>query len=194
MGMFKSKAEKELDRKMKIKKTISGMNKFVSQIEAKKSKLIEQASLAKLKGIDSQYNLAVQGLKIALAQQKRVETMLLNFEITSQLKDISAMTQGFFESMSIFSKELSTDTKGKDLYKVQQQFERAMLKSSMQTEKLETFLDSTESLFENLSVDSNSVTDSEIEKLIETQASNMTDDLDVQIEEKLKSLDSKQTL
>ncbi len=193
--MFKSnKMAKEMERRMKIKKTLSNMNKFVSQIEMKKKKLIEQASIAKLKGIDSQYNLAVQGLKIALAQQKRVETMLLNFEITSQLKDISEMTKGFFESMSIFSDELSRDNKTKDLYKVQQQFEKAMSKSAMQTQRLETFLDSTESLFENLSVDSNTVTDKEIEKLIESEAVNMNDDLDVQIEEKLKSLDNNQTL
>ncbi len=192
--MFKSKTEKEFERKMKIKKTISEMNKFISQIEAKKKKLIEQASLAKLKGIDSQYVLAVQGLKIALAQQKRVETMLLNFEITSQLKDISKMTQGFFESMSIFSKELSHDTKSKDLAKIQSQFEKAMQKSQMQTERLEAFLDSTESIFENLSVDTNAVTDSEIEKLIENQASNINDSLDLQIEEKLKDLQNNEPL
>jgi len=188
--VFKSKAEKEMDKRMKIKKTITEMNKFITQIETKKSKLIEQASKAKLKGIDSQYNLAVQGLKIALAQQKRVETMLLNFEITSQLKDISAMTHGFFESMSIFSNELSSDMKSKDLFKIQSKFERAMVKSSMETQKLESFLESTESLFENLSVDSSSVADSEIEKLIESQAAGMGDDLDLQIEEKLKSLES----
>src|SRR5690554_3708407 len=147
--MFKSKAQKEIDRKIKIKRTLSKMNKFLSQIEEKKKKLIEQASLAKLKGIDSQYNLAVQGLKIALAQQKRVETMLLNFEITSQLKDISEMTKGFFESMVIFSKELQSTSKQKDFIKAQQQFEKAMVKSAMQTERLEAFLESTESLFEN---------------------------------------------
>lgn len=191
--MFKSKAEKELDRKLKIKRTLSKMNKFLSQIEIKKKKLIEQASIAKLKGIDSQYNLAVQGLKIALAQQKRVETMLLNFEITSQLKDISEMTKGFFESMCIFSKELSTTTKQKDFLKVQQQFEKAMVKSSMQTERLEAFLESTESLFENLSVDSSSINDQEIEKLIENQATNIDNDLDLQIEETMKDLESKQS-
>jgi hypothetical protein len=189
--MFKSRAEKELERKLKVKRTLSGMNKFISQIEMKKKKLIEQASLAKLKGIDSQYNLAVQGLKIALAQQKRVETMLLNFEITTQLKDISQMTKGFFESMSILSNELSGGTKQKDFVKVQQQFEKAMMKSQMQTERLEAFLESTESLFENLSVDSSSVDDQEIEKLIENQASNIDNDLDLEIEEKLKSLDTK---
>lgn len=190
--MFKSKAQKEIDRKIKIKRTLSKMNKFLSQIEEKKKKLIEQASLAKLKGIDSQYNLAVQGLKIALAQQKRVETMLLNFEITSQLKDISEMTKGFFESMVIFSKELQSTSKQKDFIKAQQQFEKAMVKSAMQTERLEAFLESTESLFENLSIDSTTVNDQEIEKLIENQATNIDQDLDLQIEETMKDLESKQ--
>lgn len=190
--MFKSKAQKEIDRKIKIKRTLSKMNKFLSQIEEKKKKLIEQASLAKLKGIDSQYNLAIQGLKIALAQQKRVETMLLNFEITSQLKDISEMTKGFFESMVIFSKELQTTSKQKDFIRAQKEIERAMLKSAEQTERLEAFLESTESLFENLSVDSSTVNDQEIEKLIENHATNIDNDLDLQIDETMKELESKQ--
>ena len=80
MGLFKSKQQKEMEQRMLIRKTMQKIQKYIQNLENQKVKYIEWAKTAKQKGIDSQYNLAVSGLKTAVAQQKKAEEILLNFE------------------------------------------------------------------------------------------------------------------
>ena len=77
---------------------------------------------------------------MTIAQQKRVYEMKLNFEITSQMKDMSKMTVEFLDGMSSLSKE-------KDFLKVQKQFTEAMTSVEVQTEQMEEFMDETQSTF-----------------------------------------------
>ena len=97
MGLFKSKQEKDIEKRLLIKKTIANMNKYINQLEEQKKKYIESAKKAKQIGSETQYNLSVSGLKTAVAQQKRAQEMLLNFELTSQMKDLTAMTGSFLD-------------------------------------------------------------------------------------------------
>lgn len=84
--------KKEMQKRMLIKKTISAMEKQIQKLEEQKKVYIEAGKQAKLKGLTAQYNLALSGLKMTIMQQKRVLEMKLNFEITSQMKDMSQMT------------------------------------------------------------------------------------------------------
>ena len=88
--------KKELEKKMLINKTINTMNKQIQKLEEQKKVYIEAGKTAKQKGLTAQYNLALSGLKMTLTQQKRVYEMKLNFEITSQMKDMSQMTVQFW--------------------------------------------------------------------------------------------------
>ena len=85
-------AKKELEKKMLIKKTVNMMNKQIQKLEEQKQVYIEAGKQAKQRGLSAQYNLALSGLKMTLVQQKRVYEMKLNFEITSQMKDMTQMT------------------------------------------------------------------------------------------------------
>ena len=83
MAWFKSKQQKEIEKKMLIKRTINSMNKQINRLEDQKQVFIDAAKRAKLKGLDAQFNLALSGYKMTVQQQKRAQEMLLNFEITS---------------------------------------------------------------------------------------------------------------
>ena len=139
--------KKEMKKRMLIKQTISAMEKQIHKLEEQKKTYIEAGKQAKLKGLTAQYNLALSGLRMTIAQQRRVYEMKLNFEITSQMKDMSKMTSEFLQGMGSLSKDMMKLTKERDFLKVQKQFTEAMMGVEMQTERMEEFMDETESMF-----------------------------------------------
>ena len=101
-----SVSKKEIQKKMLIKQTINSMNKQIQKLEEQKKSYIEAGKQAKQQGLSAQYNLALSGLRMTIAQQRRVYEMKLNFEITSQMKDMSKMTVEFLDGMSSLSKDM----------------------------------------------------------------------------------------
>lgn len=185
-------SKKELKKKMLINKTINEMNKQIESLEKQKQVYINAGKEAKQKGLTAQYNLALSGLKMTLTQQKRVYEMKLNFEITSQMKDMSAMTTQFLEGMSSLSKDMMKITKEKDFLKVGKQFAEAMVGMEMQTAQLENFMDETQSSFATGTMSSASE-NAEIEALFTNTAATdgMTESMiDKELAELKKKIDS----
>jgi len=168
--MFKSKQEKEISKRMLAKKTIAQMNRHIAKLEEQKKLYIEAAKRATRQGLKAQYDLALSGLKMTMAQQKKAQEMLLNFEITSQMKDMSMMTTEFLKGMGMLSKEMARLTDEKQFVKVQKEFEKAMAGSEQQTMNMELFLEQNQSTFASASGSPDSVSDEELERLIAEQA------------------------
>ena len=184
-----SVTKKEIKKKMLIKQTINSMNKQIQKLEEQKKVYIDAGKQAKQKGLTAQYNLALSGLRMTIAQQKRVYEMKLNFEITSQMKDMSKMTAEFLQGMGSLSKDMMKLTKEKDFLKVEKQFNEAMTSVELQTEHMENFMDETESAFSS-SYSGTAEDNQELEKLMTNEASadNMTEAM---IEKELEELKKK---
>ncbi|MCH5142713.1 MAG: hypothetical protein J1G07_03260 [Clostridiales bacterium] len=183
-------SKKEIEKKMLINKTISIMNKQIQKLEEQKKKYVEAGKEAKQKGLDAQYNLALTGLRMTIAQQRRVYEMKLNFEITSQMKDMTQMTSEFLTGMSSLSKDMMKLTKEKDFLKVQKQFTEAMMGVEMQTEQLENFMDETQSTFATSYMGS-AEENKELENLMNNEAAsdNLTESMiDKELEELKKRM------
>lgn len=192
MGLFKSQQTKEIEKKMLVRKTLNTMNKHIKQLEDQKDVYIQAAKTAKQKALPMQYNLAISGLKMTIAQQKKAYEMLLNFEITSQMKDMSLMTSEFLMGMGVLSKEMARLTNNKEFEKVQQQFEVAMQGVEMQTEKMDMFLEMNQSTFAQHATDGNRISEDEIHSLIDEQAAQgetAADDIDKEIDAVRKKLE-----
>ncbi|MBO7219158.1 MAG: hypothetical protein J6V40_04195 [Clostridia bacterium] len=195
MGLFKSKAEKEFEKKMVVKKTINSMNKQISTLEEQKNIFVEKAKEAKKKGLEAQYNLALSGYRMTYAQQKKAQEMLLNFEITSQMKDMTMMTSEFLKGMSLLSREMSKLADSKQFSKVQKEFEIAMNSVEEQSSQMEVFLESAETTFDAAaSSEKQNISDEDFEKMIDEESAQDiggTDaELDRQMEELKKKIDA----
>lgn len=191
MGIFKSKSEKALEQKMLIKKTINNMNKQINALEDSKKVYIEKAKKAKQAGLEAQYNLALSGYKLTIAQQKRAQEMLLNFEITSQMKDMSAMTGEFLKGLSVLSKEMVKLTKNKEFLKVQAEFEKAMHGVQNRTEQMDVFMEMSEEGFANSTTSDDTISDEEFAKIIEEESIQdelSSDNIDAEIESLKKKI------
>ncbi len=191
---FKSKSEKELEKKMLIKRTINTMNKQINRLEDQKQVFIDAAKKAKEKDLEAQYNLALSGYKMTVQQQRRAQEMLLNFEITAQMKDVTMMTSDFLRGMSEISKEMTKLADAKEFAKIQAQFEQAMVAVETQTDQMDNFMEMSQETFYNAGRDkSGKMTDAEFEKFIEEQAGldTLSDDkINSEIEELKKKIES----
>ena len=113
--------------------------------------------------------------------------MKLNFEITSQMKDVAKITGEFLKGMTSLSKDMIKLTKEADFKNVAKQFEQAMTGVEMSQVQMENFLDETSASFDTAC--SNSVDDkNEIEKLMAGGTSGSNDNLDTAIDRELEEL------
>lgn len=171
MGLFKSKQQKEIEKKMLVKRTINTMNKQINRLEEQKKVFVDAARRAKEKDLEAQYNLALSGYKMTVQQQRRAQEMLLNFEITAQMKDVTMMTSEFLRGMSAISKEMTKLADAKEFAKIQAQFEEAMVAVETQTDQMDNFMEMSQETFYNQGVDKkgNQMSDEEFEKYIMEQ-------------------------
>ncbi len=182
-------SKKEIQKRMLIKKTISEMDKQIQKLENQKKSYIEAGKQAKQKGLTAQYNLALSGLKMTIVQQRRVYEMKLNFEITSQMKDMTNMTADFLKGMSSLSKDMMKLTKESDFLKVQKQFSEAMMSVEVQAEQMEAFMDETQSSF-STSTSGSEDDRKELEQLITNEAT-VDGSTESEIEKELELLKKK---
>ena len=183
MGWFKTKAEKECEKRAIIRKTLNTISKQIEALEQQKKVYIEAAKKAKKLGLKPQYDLAITGLRMTMAQQKRAQEMQLNYEIFSQLRDMTAMTGEFLKGMSILSKEMTKLTDQKEFAQVQKQFLKAMQSVQVQTEQMETYLDMSQTEFASSVADPSTVSEQEIGELIDEQVGQeVSDEMDVDAE------------
>lgn len=169
MGIFKSKTQKEIEQRMLIRRTINSMKKRINDFENSKKIFLEKATLAKSKGLQAQYDIAVSGFNAAVAHQNRINEMLLNIEITAQMKDMSAMTKDFLSGLSSLSKEMVKLTKEKEFMKVQMEFEKAMQSVEAQTERIDAFMDASRDGFANSVVASDEDASAQMEEMLANQ-------------------------
>ena len=195
MGLFKSKQRKEIEKKMLVKRTINSMNKQINRLEEQKQVFIDAAKRAKEKNLEPQFNLALSGYRMTVQQQKRAQEMLLNFEITAQMRDVTMMTTEFLRSMSVISKEMRKLADAKEFEKIQAQFEEAITAVETQTEQIDSFMELSQESFNQAgkAKDGKDITADDFEKYINEQASKDTlssADIDKEIEELKKKIDS----
>ena len=193
MGIFKSKQQKEIEKKMLVKRTINSMNKQINKLEDQKQVFIESAKRAKEKDLDAQFQLALSGYKMTVQQQRRAQEMLLSFEITAQMKDVTMMTSEFLRGMSEISKEMTKLADAKEFAKIQAQFEEAMVAVETQTDQMDNFMEMSQETFYNAGKDkSGKTTDAEIEKFILEQTGDglSSESIEKEMEEIRKKIDA----
>lgn len=155
-----------MEKRALVRKTIRSIEKYIAQLQEQKTKSIAAAQEARQQGSKQMYSLALSALKTAMAQEKKAREMLLNFQLASQMRDLSAMTAGFLEGMSVLSKEMKDITGDMNFAKVQKQFAEAMAGVEETTDNIDQMLEDTDAAFGSIASASGNIPDSELEALI----------------------------
>jgi DNA repair ATPase RecN len=162
---FKSKAEKEQERKMLVKKSMKELEKRIAKLKEQEQVYINAARVAIREELPDQIKLATEALKMTRSEEKRTYKMLLNAQIISQMKDMTAMTNEFLGAIQVISKDIANTTTA-DMSKLTSELRMAMDKVSEQTENLGEMLEESQDSVGDFTATSNIVSDDEINALI----------------------------
>lgn len=186
------KQAKDMQAKMNIKRTLVGMKNQSRKLDQFKANYIKKAREAIKIGNPQTLKMAKSGLKMCLGKQKILDTMVINFEITMELNDMNKVINQFVDGVNTISsqmKEITTSTT--DFTKAQLAFDNAMSKNATQYEALEMFLEQAVDSFETMDIDSISISDSDLDNLITSQVDIKNENINVEIDKKLKILQEK---
>lgn len=165
MALFKTKAEKEQERRMLVKQSMKELEKRVRKLKEQEAVYIRAAKTAQEENLPRQIQLAKDALKMTISERKRTMEMLLNAQIISQMRDMSAMTGEFLKAVHNISKSISGTT-SQDVNKISAELKMAMGKVENQTENLADMLESSQDDIYDSAEGMTAVSDEEIDQLI----------------------------
>ncbi len=192
MGLFKSKAERKLERDLKIRTGLNKIRRQIKVLEKNESGYIKKAKRAKEVGDEGNLGFIRSALKKTLSSRKVLERQLLTLETAVQIKDQAESHAQFAESMGALSKSIADAFGSTDLTRSTQDFERAMAQAESMEQRMEIFLDmSGESLQAQADSAHDAVEDEELDKLLEIdgESSSATDELEAEISDDLKEIE-----
>ena len=165
MGLFKTKEEKEQERRMLVKQSMKELEKRIRKLKEQEASYIRAAQTAQKENLPRQIQLAKDALKMTVSERKRTMEMLLNAQIISQMRDMSAMTGEFLKAVHNISKSIAGTTH-QDVNKISAELKMAMDKVENQTENLADMLENAQDDVGDYSEGLSSISDEEIDQLI----------------------------
>ncbi|MBD5132170.1 MAG: hypothetical protein HDT28_06240 [Clostridiales bacterium] len=177
-----SAEKKRIKEQMLVNQAIASIKRQLNELENSRKKYIAAAVKARECGIASQYNLAKNAIRIVTQQRLVVEQMLLNLQLSSQIKDVSEMTKSFADGMKILSGSIVETTGGLNFEKVTKQMNKAMVSTQMKQAETEAFLDATEAGFSAFASGHGTVED-EIDRMLENELTGNSAGLDAELAE-----------
>lgn len=184
-NLFKSKAEKERERRMAVNKAMNQLERRIKKLEDQEQVYINAAKVAMREALPEQIELAKKALKLTIGEKKRTFAMLVNLRIVSQMKEMSAMTTDFVHALGDIGKSIAANTT-EDMSKFVNEIQEAMEKVTAQTEEVIEVLESNQNEVGIFADKISNVDDTEIDnKIYGKSQSGMSND---EIEKKLASL------
>jgi len=165
MGIFKSKAEKDFERKQKIKQQIRDFERRIIKLEDQIKKHIESAREAVRENLPEQVALTKAALTRTIQERKMTIRMKINFDVFNQLKDQAEANKMFLKSIKLLSEQMEAAT-SVDAQKVFAKFDMEVEKANDMIEEIQDQLDTQEDKYKKQDLTDIKVTDSEIDNLI----------------------------
>ncbi len=183
----------EFEKKMQIKRTRTKLSNNLEKLESDKQKFVERAKTAYQKGDKHSYSLARSGLASTLTQLNRTREMLLNIDITTQMRDTGTVTEEFLTGMETIFRQLSKVNKSTNIKSARDVLRKAIAGMEGVQEQLDDMLMESEDNFVGLS--GANVSDAEIDGLLGLSAAvDEEEEIGAQLEElkKQKELEEKE--
>ena len=180
MAMFKSKADKERERNMAIKKSMRDLEKHIVDLEKGEKVFVDAVKMAQEQNLPQQMEKARQGLKESLTEKKRTYMMLLDAKIMVQRRDMMARQKTFLGAVKTITKSIFESMKGVNVNKIAAGFDQAIEGAMAQTEQFDEMIDQTLSSGD-FSSNSYEVSDDELDKVLYGGSSSSLSSIDAEL-------------
>lgn len=188
--------ENEMQRKLKIKKALSGMKAQSSKLDSFKEDYIVKARSALATDNKQAYKLAKQALKVCISKQKFLDNMVANFEIAIEMNEMNKVINEFVNGMNLIADEMKGINSNVDFVKAQEAYEKAVVNNESQFEAMSAFLEEAQAGIDSFANEGSDVSDEEIDKLINSVGSDDNNiekesNDDDEIDQRIKSIRQK---
>jgi hypothetical protein len=177
--------QREMQARVNIKRTLNEMKNQSKKLDQFKKNYIDRAKKAALVGNSTTYDMAKSGLKISLTKQKFLDSMIVNFEVAMEINDMNKVIGQFVEGINIISGQMKQITTSFDMSQAQNAFDNAMANNLTQYEALDAFMTTAVNSFDSMDAIGESISDDEINQLINHQAVDKESEIDKQIEQRI---------
>lgn len=167
MGLFKSKEERRIEREMIIRRGVKSIERSINEQQKFAESFIKNAQRAKKVGDDQQYNFIREQLKKTTSIKRMLERQLVAINSAMIIQKQATASAQFAESMGVLAEEIGKTFGELDLTKTQAQWEKAVTQSQSIEERMGLFLDSMEAGMGSTSSAPTTVSDDEIDRMIE---------------------------
>lgn len=167
MGLFKSKDERRIEREMIIRRGVKSIERSINEQQKFAESFIKNAQRAKKVGDDQQYNFIREQLKKTTSIKRMLERQLVAINSAMIVQKQATASAQFAESMGVLAEEIGKTFGELDLTKTQAQWEKAVTQSQSIEERMGLFLDSMETGMGSTSSAPTTVSDEEIDRMIE---------------------------
>ena len=140
---FKTKAEREMERKLAIRRTMNELNRCKKSMEKKKTEMMQLAARAKSEGLSREFATAKNGLISIMKYSQTLEAVRMRLQIAETMRDMSSASMKAVKSMGDIGKELSSIMEKTDFTKNQAAFEMGSLKMEEMMSQMDDMLEST---------------------------------------------------
>lgn len=125
MGLFKSKAEKEQERKMAVKQAVRDLEKRIEKLKEAEAKYIKMAEIAINEDLPQMLENVKSNIQITRSERKRTYSMLIQTQMLAQMKEMTDSTGEFFNTVRNISKAVA-GTSVADMRKITADLQKAM--------------------------------------------------------------------
>lgn len=125
MGLFKSKAEKEQERKMAVKQAVRDLEKRIEKLKEAEAKYIKMAEIAINEDLPQMLENVKSNIQITRSERKRTYSMLIQTQMLAQMKEMTDSTGEFFNTVRNISKAVA-GTSVADMRKITADLRQAM--------------------------------------------------------------------
>lgn len=187
-ALKKAQYEKEFRARALVNRTLRELKRSEEKYKEQQKLFLSYARDAAKNGLEAQYNMAKNGLKVVLESQRKVSAMYLNLTISNEIKKMTTNTRDFVGTMSAISKDLSEVTASMDFGELQMEYDMAMLQISQMDERVKDFTDNMYSSVEDYNARSE---DPKIDSVIDDmiQKGYRMEETNTDVDKKLKALE-----
>lgn len=142
MGLFKSKMEKEQERKMAVKQAVRDLEKRIEKLKEAEAKYLKMAEIAINEDLPQMLENVKSNIQITRSERKRTYSMLIQTQMLAQMKEMTDSTGEFFNTVRNISKAVA-GTNTADMRKITADLRKAMDNIEQTNEVLSNVIEET---------------------------------------------------
>ncbi|MBE6427849.1 MAG: hypothetical protein E7028_04560 [Planctomycetaceae bacterium] len=173
MFWFKSKQEREQEREMAIRSSISKQRQMSNRLRKDERRFMEMAIRAKNENDTKNFKIASQLVAQTIMKRRAIDSQLLNFEIVLQIRDQAKMFGEFGQGMKEMAKSVSEVFKDLNDGQMMKDIDNILQQNLTMEDMMNTVLDRIADTSDAMTADaaSNGISIDEVEKMMDKQIS-----------------------